>query len=202
MKRLLSSLILFLLAGSAFAAFTAPRSIKDIPTADESLRRAVSPKFYKSLEISPVKGWVVARGQLVGTRLMGSRIVRSDMGGAYDALALELAENVHIVGNAGVGTQGSPRNVNVHLLLYDIADGRLAISFANFDESGGGQWRYYGGAWMAVQKSDDTWVTMDPVSVGRYEQRGPRTYTVGALQAGTRRVSLQPDVSWHRRFAR
>ena len=46
------------------------------------LQRSISAKFYKSLLISPVEGWITVRGQLAGTHLSGMRIVKSDLGGA------------------------------------------------------------------------------------------------------------------------
>ena len=202
MKRLFVSLVFLASTGTAFSAMTQPHSIRDIPTADESLRRLVSTKFYNSLQISPLNGWVVARGQLVGNRLTASRVVRSDLGGAYDALAVELAENLHILGDTNAGLQGGPRYVQVHLLVYDLTDGQLAVSFANLDEPGGTQWRYYGRAWMAVRKGDEPWVALEPARLARNEHSGPRTYTIAVAQAGARRAPMQPDVLWHRRFAR
>jgi hypothetical protein len=202
MKRWCLPLVFVALATSSFGAVAPPHSIKDIPTADESLRRAVSPKMYRSLQISPIKGWVVARGQLAGDRLTATRIVRSDLGGAYDALALELAENLHILGDTTGGIPRAGRQVSVHVLLYEIADGRLAVSFAKFDDADASQWRHYGAAWMAVQKADDTWVKIEHSRISRYEHRGPRTYTIGVAAPGPRRAPFTPDVSWQRRFQR
>ena len=203
MRRFFFPLLFLAVSSACLGAVGSQRSIKDIPAAEESLRRAVNPKFFKSLQTSPIKGWVVVRGQLAGTRLTGNRIVRSDMGGAYDALALELAGNLHIFGDSnGATQQGGPRHVRLHLLLYEIADGRLAVSFAHFDDPGGTQWRYYGGAWMAVQKTDDSWVTIEPLRLARHEQRGPRKYSLGVEQPGLRGGSFLPDVSWHGRSAR
>src|SRR3954467_10053636 len=73
------------------------RSIKDIPAAKEALLRIVSPKFYQSLAISPIKGWVVVRGDLVNDHLAGVRVVRSEAGGPYEHLALDLARNLQVV---------------------------------------------------------------------------------------------------------
>src|SRR3954465_14349677 len=79
------------------AQFSQARSINDIPAAKEALLRIVSPKFYRSLLISPLQSWVVVRGSLLNDHLSGTRVVRSDMGGEYDQLALELANNLQIV---------------------------------------------------------------------------------------------------------
>jgi hypothetical protein len=89
-----------------------------------------------------------------------------------------------VVGNSNFGTQRTTRNVLVHVLLYETADGTLAVSFANFEDTGGSQWRYYGGAWMAVQKHDGRWVTIESAGAPKWEVRGPRTYTLAAVAPG------------------
>jgi len=184
--RLFLGFVVFLLVGDPFAA---ARSISDIPAARESLLRIVSPKFYRSLLISPVEGWIVVRGELLNDHLTGTRIVRSELGGAYDRLALELANNLQIVDYTRVDMAGAPRAVFVHLLVYQIADGTMAMSFAQFDESGGNQLRYSGAAWMAVLKGDK-WVTIEPRRLTPHERRGPRMYTCAVEPANSAR-SLQ-----------
>jgi hypothetical protein len=201
MKRFFFPLVSVAFAVTFFAAAAPGTTITDVPTAEVSLRRAVSPKMYNSLRISPVSGWVLARGQLTAGRVSAARVVRSDLGGEYDSLALELAKNLHIIGEANRETEIGPRYVNVYLLIYDIADGRLGVSFANLDDPAGG-WRYYGGAWMSVQKDANTWVPIEHVRLARNEQRGPRTYTIGVVQPAARKGTYTPDPSWHRRFQR
>lgn len=138
----------------------------------------VSPKFYKSLLISPVKGWIVARGQLVGDHVSGATVIHSEMGGIYDKLALDLANNLYVIGFARREFTQSTPPILVHVLIYEIADGRLAVSYAHVDGAGGDQMRYYGAAWMAVEKRNHLWESIDPPTLARYEKRGPRTYTL------------------------
>lgn len=178
MKRLFFSLLFAAGMQPAHAMVQGQRSLADIPTAQETLLRTVSPKFHKTLLISPVKGWVAVRAQLSGTRLLNARVIHSELSGEYDSLALELAKNLQVVGFSNFGSNAT-RNMLVHLLIYEIADGRLAVSFANFEEAGGSQWRYYGSAWMSVEKANHLWVTINPLTLARNEARGPRTYTVG-----------------------
>ena len=121
------------------------------------LKRSISPKFYKSLLVSPIKGWIVVRATLSGTRLSGARVVRSELGGAYDALALQRANEVVIAGNYSIDRPNLGSSVLLHLLVYDIVDGPVALSFAHLDEPGGDQADYYGCARLAVQKSDGKW---------------------------------------------
>ena len=129
--------------------------LKVIPT--RVLQRTISPKFYKSLVVSPVEGWIVVRGNLAGTRLSGLKVKRSDLGGAYDSKALQLASEVRFAGNYTLDRPNTPPSVLLHLLIYQIADGTMALSFAHFDEAGGDQMQYYGCARLAVLKSDGKW---------------------------------------------
>ncbi|MEY2507784.1 MAG: hypothetical protein QOH01_2113 [Verrucomicrobiota bacterium] len=147
----------------SFSANGAPpsakgRTISDlqvIPT--RVLQRSISRKFYKTLLISPVDGWVIVRANLSGTRLSGSRIIRSDMGGAYDALALQRAKEVLISANYTTDRPNLGSSILLHLLIYKIADGTMALSFAHLDEPGGDQADYYGCARLAVLKADGSW---------------------------------------------
>jgi hypothetical protein len=172
-----------------FPVIAAARSINDIPAAKEALLRIVSPKFYRSLAISPVAGWIVVRGNLVQNHVAGTRVVRSELGGKYDRLALELAHNLQIIDQTRVDTASTGRPILVHLLIYHIADGTMAMSFAHVEGTGGNQLRYSGAAWMAVLKGDK-WVTIEPSRLTPHEQRGPRMYTLAIEPANSAR-SLQ-----------
>jgi hypothetical protein len=154
------------------------RTLEQIPGARESLSRMVSPKFYRSLQISPIQGWILVRGQLSAGRVSGARLIHSELGGAYDRLALDLANNLNVIGFARREDLGPTPPILLHVLIYEIADARLAISFAHLDGPGGSQMRYYGAAWMAVQKPNHLWETIEPPSLAPYEKRGPRTYTL------------------------
>jgi hypothetical protein len=139
--------------------------LKIIPT--RVLQRFVSRKFYQSLLMSPVEGMITVRAQLSGTRLAGIRVVKSDLNGAYDALAVKLASEVRMSGNPVTERPNSPPSVLLHLLIYHIADGTMALSFAHLDEPGGDQLAYYGCAKLAVLKSDGKWTEIDgPATFG------------------------------------
>jgi hypothetical protein len=155
----LAAVITFALLSPASAVGpTKTRTLKDlqvIPT--RVLKRSINPKFYQSLLVSPVKGWIVVRATLAGTRLSGARVVRSELDGAYDALALQRASEVVIAGNYTIDRPNLGSSVLLHLLVYDVADGTMALSFAHLDEPGGDQADYYGCARLAVLKSDGKW---------------------------------------------
>jgi hypothetical protein len=145
------------------------RTIRDVSAVIplRILQRSVSPKFYKSLRVSPIKEWIVVRGQLSGTRLSGARIVRSSLNGVYDRLALDLADEVRIAGAFSLGKTVPTHSVLMHLLIYQIADGTMALSFAHLDHPGGEQMQYFGCAKLSVQKSDGRWTEIKGPEVSK-----------------------------------
>jgi hypothetical protein len=158
--RFLTVLIPILCLGSSFAAKPPAMDrrlpdMKIIPT--RVLQRSISPKFYKSLLISPVKGWIIVRANLMSTHLSGMRVIQSELNGAYDALALKLANEVVIAGNYSTDRPNIGGSVLLHVLIYQVADGTMALSFAHLDEAGGDQMEYFGCARLAVLKSDGKW---------------------------------------------
>ena len=160
---LVALILLTLLRGSNAAPTTVKgRRITElnvVPT--RVLQRSISPKFYKSLTISPLQGWIVVRGNLTGTRLVGPQVVRSDVNGAYDALALKLANDVVISGYYSIERPNLGAPLLLHLFIYQIADGTMALSFAHFDEPGGDQMQYWGCARLAVLKKDGRWTEIE-----------------------------------------
>jgi hypothetical protein len=194
MRVLVTGLVCLTLSLVALATPASARSIDDIPGAREALLRIVSPKFYRTLLISPVSGWIVARGQLAGTGLASPRIVHSELGGTYDSLAVELANNLQILGYPRMESGQPNPSVLVHVLVYQIRDGKLALSFANLDGAGGNQLRYYGAAWMAVEKPNHLWVTIEPLRLASYEKRGPHMFTLG-VELPTAKINLPRAMS-------
>jgi hypothetical protein len=161
--RLLILLVLISFAGSSFAAHS-PAQGRTLTELDvipaKILKKSVNPKFYKSLLISPVKGWIVVRGHLRGTRLFGARVVRSELNGDFDALALKYADDVRIAGYYTLDRPHMAPHVLMHVLIYQIADGTMALSFAHVDEPGGDQLEYFGCARLEVLKTDGKWTAI------------------------------------------
>ncbi len=140
------------------------RTISDVSSIPHQvLQRSISPKFYQTLLISPIQGCIIVRAQLCGTRLSGMRIAHSELEGAYDSLALERAKDISISGYYALDKINQTASVLVHLLIYKTADGKAALSFAQLDEPGGIQERYYGCAVLAVLKSDGKWTEIKSV---------------------------------------
>ena len=164
---LLAGIILASLSASSFAAQSSARvrTISDIPTISHRvLQRSISPKFYESLRVSPLQGCVIVRAQLSNTHLSGMSIIHSELGGAYDSLALERAKAVRIGGYYGLGKLNRTGNVLVHLLIYQIADGTIALSFTQLDEPGGDQQEYYGSAVLAARAPGGQWSEIKSVA--------------------------------------
>ena len=138
------------------------RTVTDLDViSSRALQRSISPKFYKSLLISPVQGWVAVRANLSGTRLSGLSVVHSELDGRFDSLALQLAKEIQIAGYYSVERPYFGGPVLLHLLIYQIADGTMVLSFPQFTEPGGDQMEYWGCARLAVIKKDGRWIEIE-----------------------------------------
>src|ERR1044072_8898086 len=144
---------------SGIALCANARSISDFPEGRDTLRRTISHRLYQELAISPVEGWIIVHGELVKDHLINEKIVQSELGGKYDSMALELAHNLRLLNYTMANRSSDLRDVLVHLLIYQIADGKMALSFAHLSGSGASQLAYSGTAWMAVQ-TNGSWKTV------------------------------------------
>jgi len=173
-------------AGSSNSKGRTITELKVIPA--NVLQRSISRKFYQSLLKSPVEGWITVRAQVSGAKLTGMRIAKSDLNGAYDAMALKLASEVRLSGNFNTDRANIPPPVLLHLLIYQIADGTMALSFAHFDMPGGDQMAYYGCAKLMVRKAEGKWAEIEgPEGLqgkGWAVRQGPKS-TVDALRMET-----------------
>lgn len=164
MKPLLATLVLagFLCSNLPARAAVKERRLEDINViSPRVLQRSVSPKFYQSLVISPVEGWIVVRANVINTKISGARVMRSELNGAYDQLALKFAEDLKISGYYGMENPLCGGAVLLHLLVYQIADGTMILSFPTFNEPGGDQMFYWGCARLGVIKRDGKWVEIE-----------------------------------------
>jgi hypothetical protein len=97
-------------------------------------------------------------------------------------MALELANNLRLLNYTQSNRSNDLHNVLVHLLIYKIADGKMALSFAHLTGSGANQLAYSGTAWMAVQTTGQ-WRTVEPLHLLPNERHGPRSYTLAVQYA-------------------
>ena len=166
MKPLLTAgIFISFLCGNALAATPSSaqgKRIQDLNViSTRVLQRSISPKFYKSLLVSPIDGWIVVRAECINTRLGGARVVRSELGGLYDQLALQFANDLRIIGYFNMENPISGGPILLHLLVYHTADGTMLLSFPTFDGPGGDQMFYWGCARLAVIKHDGRWVEIE-----------------------------------------
>lgn len=147
----------FLGSAAAVPADTV-RSFKDIPGfSSKVLERTISAKIYKHLLVSPVEAWISVRGRLSNGHISGARVIHSEANGAYDQYALQVAREIRIAGYGSLGHVDPTASVLVNVLIYEIADGTMALSFPSIDQAGGEQLEYYGGAKLAVQQMNGQW---------------------------------------------
>jgi hypothetical protein len=158
----------FLSSGFAADAPNATRRLGDlkvIPT--RVLERTVSPRFFNSLVVSPVEGWIVVRANLSGTKFTGARVIHSELGGLYDPLALQLAKEATIAGNYAIERPHLTSSVLLHVLVYKIADGTMVLSFTHLDHPAGDQMQYWGSSRLLTLKNDKWTEIMGPASLGK-----------------------------------
>ncbi len=178
MKLPLILLMLLALVGSSLAA--PPSSVKGRTLTEVNLisprvlKRSISSKFYKTLLISPIDGLIVVRAQVSGSKLFGERIIRSDLGGRFDEVALQTARDMKMTGDYTLDTQIKVSAVRLNVLIYEIADGTMALYFATLERPGGDQADYFGSAKLAVLKKDGSWTEIKgPANLGNLAVRDP-----------------------------
>ena len=171
MKPLITAVFIlfgFLSSGFAAGASDATRRLGDLKVIPPRvLERTVSPKFFNSLVVSPIQGWIVVRGELSGTKMTDARIIHSELGGLYDPLALQLAKEATIAGNYAIERPNIPSSMLLHVLVYKIADGTMVLSFTHFDHPGGEQMQYWGSSRLLTLKADKWTEIMGPASLGK-----------------------------------
>jgi hypothetical protein len=124
---------------------TNPRTIQNLPDFPLStFKISLSAKLYKSLSISNVDAWVVAQVPSHGGE---PKIVHSEAGGVFDKMALSISKSWAPVGYNTTESRIKSPSLKVHLLIYKIVNGLMAVSFAANDE-----------AFYAGRQYTDVWV--------------------------------------------
>lgn len=170
---------LIALTASSFAAPTTSsvkgKTLKEVNLiSPRVLKRSVSDKFYKTLLVSPIEGLIVVRAQISGSKLFGERIVRSDLDGRFDKVALQTARDLNISGDYHLDSQIKFSAVRLNVLIYEIADGTMALYNVTLERAGGEQVDYYGSAKLAVLKGDGSWTEITgPANLRNMALRDP-----------------------------
>jgi hypothetical protein len=161
MRHLLAFLVIATAFQSSAAAQPAPiRTIQNLPKFPlQALRSGVGRKLYGSLAISPISAWLTARAAVVGGRSMGAKIIHSEGNGAYDQMLLEMANGYSISGQNTIESRLANDTLNVHLLIYEVKDGKMAVSVAHNDDARYVGYGQVGKAWVGVLQGGK-WVTI------------------------------------------
>jgi len=123
-----------------------PRTIRNLPDFPlPTLKMSLSPKLYNSLSVSNVDAWVVVQLPPHGGE---GKIVHSEGGGVFDKMALTMATSwTPSAFNTTESRLKQGPSLKVHLLVYKVVDGLMALNFAASDE-----------AFYAGRAYSDVWV--------------------------------------------
>jgi hypothetical protein len=133
------------------------------------LQRSVTPKFYQSLLVSPLEDWSVVRAQTAGTRA-GVRVIRPAANPTYDALAVKFANELSLIANDRSRSAEQRDSALMHLLIYKIADGVMAVSFAYSEASAARQTRHFGTVRLTVKTNEGPWTEIKASETGEDKQ--------------------------------
>lgn len=158
---LLCLVMLGLFAPAVFAARsdTRGKTIKDLSGTMPLgvFKRSVGPKFYQSLLVSPLEDWSVVRARIAGGRVSDARVIRSSVDPAYNSLALKFAKELTFSANDSSGRARQADSALIHLLIYQIADGVMAVSFAHPEAAADQQIKSVGRIRLSVKKNEGPW---------------------------------------------
>jgi hypothetical protein len=121
------------------------------------LERSVGPKFYRSLLASPLDDWSVIRAQVSSARLWRPLVIRPAANPAYNALALKYASGLTLVTNERSKGFRQGDSALMHLLIYRIADGLMAVSFAHPEAAADRRMKNVGSIRLSVKTKEGPW---------------------------------------------
>lgn len=163
LMRYLLAFILVLAAAVQSPAAPPPasaRTIQNLPNFPlQSLRLGVGRKLYGSLAISPVSAWLTARAAVVNGHTMGAKITHAEGNGVYDEMLMDMANGYSISGLNTTESRLANNSLIVHLLIYEVKDGKMAICFSHIDDARYNGFGQTGTAWVGVLQNGK-WVTI------------------------------------------
>ncbi len=176
MRNLLVALIIA--ATTASSSLAAPpaqpagRTIKNLPNFPlESLRMGLSRPLYRSLCVSPISVWLVARAKLIDGRASNAKIIHQEGNGAYDQMILDMANSYGVTGQNVTETRIQADTLTVHLLIYEIKDGKMAVCFSHDDDARYHGYEQSGVAWVGLSQGGGGWNTISGKPVTKWGGR-------------------------------
>jgi hypothetical protein len=130
--------LLIFIAASAFflgAVRADSRSMLDLPGFPVAGLHVYLPaEAYARLVNAPVKAYIQLRGQIINSKVVGSRVIHSEGGGVYDKASVQIANGMEIY--TDVTASRLPPSVLVHVVIYQLPKGEHAIGLAQDDSLG------------------------------------------------------------------
>jgi hypothetical protein len=136
--------LLILVAASAFflaGPRAEARTMLDLPGFPVAGLHVYLPaEAYTRLVNAPVKAYLQLRGQIVNSKVTGSRVVHSEGGGVYDKASVQIANGMEVY--TDVTASRLPPSVLVHVVIYQLPKGEHAIALAQDDSLGASNFVY------------------------------------------------------------
>lgn len=153
--KFVSLLLVFTASVSLSAAPPAPaRTLKDLPGFPMKAAQKLLPhQLFRSLQVSPVETWVVARSRIYDRKPAATKILHEEGDGAYDKMIIALAEDYRTSGNEGTESRIQADTLTFNLVVFKIADGKLAILIPHSDDDRYVGYFEVGDAWIGVYKN-------------------------------------------------
>jgi hypothetical protein len=136
MKALPRLLILIAASGLLLAAARIDaRTMLDLPGFPVAGLNVYLPaEAYSRLVNAPVKAYIQLRGQIINSKVVGSRVVHSEGGGVYDKASVQIANGMEVY--TDVTASRLPPSILVHVVIYQLPKGEHAIALAQDDSLG------------------------------------------------------------------
>ena len=136
--------LLILLAVSGFLLAVArvdARTMLDLPGFPAAGLHVYLPAdAYAKLVNAPVKAYIQLRGQILNSKVVGSKVIHSEGGGVYDKASMQIANGMEVY--TDVTASRLPPSVLVHVVIYQLPKGEHAIALAQDDSLGASNFIY------------------------------------------------------------
>jgi hypothetical protein len=136
--------LLILLAASGFLLAVArgdARTMLDLPGFPAAGLHVYLPAdAYSKLVNAPVKAYIQLRGQILNSKVVGSKVIHSEGGGVYDKASMQIANGMEVY--TDVTASRLPPSVLVHVVIYQLPKGEHAIALAQDDSLGASNFIY------------------------------------------------------------
>ena len=118
------------------------RTMRDIPGVSlAGLRTYMPQEAYDRLISAPIKAWIVIRGQIVGTKISGARVVHSEGNHVYDKVCLRMAGEMEVMTDVTASRLAPAVVVNV--FIFQLPNGNEdALGYAQDDTLGASNFIY------------------------------------------------------------